>query len=93
MPPKRTIESFFKAASKRRCQHIENETEVNEGEVWGEVINVYRPPTFSFAPPALQKDKLSSKNRPTRRTNFRQLSGLRVCSSRFHIRRFVRLLV
>ena len=29
MPPKRTMESFFTAASERGCQHIENETAVN----------------------------------------------------------------
>ena len=41
MPPKRTMESFFTAASKRNCQHIENETAANEGEVGrGEGKNV-----------------------------------------------------
>lgn len=35
MPPKRTIESFFMASAKRACQHNENETVVDEGEVEG----------------------------------------------------------
>ena len=35
MPPKRTIESFFTASSNRSCQHIDNETAANEGEVGG----------------------------------------------------------
>ena len=35
MPPKRIIKSFFTATSKRSCQHIENETSANEGEVGG----------------------------------------------------------
>ena len=34
-PPKRTMKSFFTAASKRSCQHIENETAANEGKVGG----------------------------------------------------------
>ena len=33
LPPKRTIQSFITAASERSCQHIENETVANEGEV------------------------------------------------------------
>ena len=32
-PPNRTMESFSIAASKQSCQHIENETAANEGEV------------------------------------------------------------
>ena len=39
-PPKRTMEFFFTAASKRSCQHIENEIAVNEGEVGGGDKNV-----------------------------------------------------
>ena len=35
MSPKRTMESFFTAASKEAAQHIENETAANEGEVGG----------------------------------------------------------
>ena len=40
MPPKRTIESFITAASERRCQHVENETAANEGEVGGRVMKM-----------------------------------------------------
>ena len=35
MPPKRTIELFFTASSKRSCRHIENDTAADEGEVGG----------------------------------------------------------
>ena len=35
MPPKITIKSFFTASSKRSCQHIENETAADDGEVGG----------------------------------------------------------
>ena len=35
LPPKRTIESFFMASTKQACQHNENETVVDEGEVGG----------------------------------------------------------
>ena len=35
MPSKRTMASFFTAASKRSRQHIENKTAANEGEVGG----------------------------------------------------------
>ena len=38
MPPKRTMESFFTAASKRSCQHIENKTAANEVEVGREAV-------------------------------------------------------
>ena len=47
MPPKRTMELFFTAASKRCCQHIENETAGNEGEVVGGVIKMYCSILFS----------------------------------------------
>ena len=51
MPPKRTIKSFFKTASKRTCQHIENETAVNEGEVGGGgLIKMECPISFSALP-------------------------------------------
>ena len=40
LPPKRTIESFITAASERRCQHVENETAANEGEVGGRVMKM-----------------------------------------------------
>ena len=33
MPPTRVIKSFFTASSKRSCQHVENETPADEGEV------------------------------------------------------------
>ena len=63
MTPKTTIESFITAASERSCQHIENETAANEGEVgelgWrgGEVIRMlWRADkngmsNFIFSPP------------------------------------------
>ena len=47
--PKRTTESFFTASSKRSCQHIENETAADEGEVgWGGKIGMSN---FIFTPP------------------------------------------
>lgn len=35
MPPKRTIDSFFTASSRRRCQQIQNETAADDGKVGG----------------------------------------------------------
>ena len=57
-PPKRTMESFFTALSKRSYQHIENETaERMKGKLGrgGERAdkNGIQPPTFYFAPPPL----------------------------------------
>ena len=57
MPPKRTIQSFFTASSKRSCQHIGNETAADEGEVVGAgeadkngMSNfIFSLPTFYFA--------------------------------------------
>ena len=63
MPPKRTIKSFFTASSKRSCQHIENETAADDGEVGGKeadknlgggLINmefIFSSSTIFFAPP------------------------------------------
>ena len=67
MPPMRTLESFFTAASKRSCQHIENKTAANEGEVGGGCDKnvgggadkngmsnfIFSPSTFYFALPPL----------------------------------------
>ena len=66
MPRKRTIEAFFTAASKRTCEHVENGTAANEGEIGGMIkmlggadINemsnfVFGLPTCYFAPPPLK---------------------------------------
>ena len=58
MPPKRTIASFITAASEPGCQHIENETAANEGEVgerrdknFGGGANKNGMSNFIFSPP------------------------------------------
>lgn len=51
MPPKRIIESFFMASTKRACQHNENETVVDEGEVGGVGV-ADENGMFYFDPPA-----------------------------------------
>ena len=61
MPPKRTFESFFMASTKPACQHNENETAVDEGEVGGVGVVDENgmfyfeplPPTFYFVLPQL----------------------------------------
>ena len=52
IPPKRTMESFFKATPKRSCQHIENELQRMKGKLGG-MITIFSTPTFYFAPPPL----------------------------------------
>ena len=51
MPPMRTNESFFKAASKRSRHHIESETAANEGEVRGGGTDKNGMSNFIFSPP------------------------------------------
>ena len=74
MPPERTIESFFTASTKRTCQHIENETTADEGEVWeggggadkngmsNFILSPPTPTTFYFTPPPLRCTTTSCTN-------------------------------
>ena len=54
--PKRTTESFLTASSKRSCQHIENETAADEGNVFflgGGGVNENGMFNFIFSHPLL----------------------------------------
>ena len=56
MPPKRIIESFFTASTKRNCQHVANETAADEREVGGgggRLIKMECLILFSAPPPYL----------------------------------------
>ena len=65
MPPKGTIKSVFKAASKRSCRHIEMKLQIMKGELRGGggdkngmsnfIFRPSPPPTFYFALPPLRR--------------------------------------